>query len=286
MKNGEHNDSDRDGTAVAYLGPEATFSHQAAVSLYGKATSFHAADTIEEVFNLVEKEVCNQGVVPIENSYEGSVNITLDLFYKYDLNVCAEIFVRIRHHLLSKAEHLEGIRLLYSHPMPIAQCRSWIKSHLQGIPVAEVTSTSFAAKKAADNPHSAAVGSRFAAQTYGLNIIEENIEDHPDNVTRFLVIGKNRPKPTGKDKTSLLFFLRHKPGALHSALAALAKRDVNMTRIESRPMKIRNWEYLFFVDIEGHDQDSNISEALREMEANCVFMKRLGSYPAGGDQWD
>lgn len=272
---------------VAYLGPEATFSHQAALNLYGTSAAYRAAETIEEVFGLVEKGVCHQGVVPIENSYEGSVNITLDLLYEYELKVGAEIFLRIRHHLLSKVEGVEKIKRLYSHPMPIAQCRSWIKTHLVGVPVTEVASTSLAARMAADKTDGAAIGSRLSGLTYELNILEENIEDHPDNVTRFLVIGKDQlPGPTGKDKTSLLFFLHHVPGALHKALEALAKRNVNMTRIVSRPMKTRNWEYLFFVDIEGHEQDSNVSDALKEMEEHCVFMKLIGSYPAGGEPWD
>ena len=271
---------------VAYLGPEATFSHQAAVSLYGKSASFRAAETIAEVFGLVEKGVCDQGVVPIENSYEGSVNTTLDLFYKYDLKIGAEIFLRVRHHLLSREKNLDAVKRLYSHPMPIAQCRSWLKTNMAGTPVSEVASTSLAAKMASEEPGAAAVGSRFSAATYGLDILEENIEDHPDNVTRFLVIGKSQPDPTGKDKTSLLFFLSHKPGALHTALEALAERNVNMTRIESRPMKVKNWEYLFYVDLEGHEQDSRVHEAIKEMEGRCAFVKRLGSFPAGGDPWD
>ncbi|MFC1535225.1 prephenate dehydratase [Thermodesulfobacteriota bacterium] len=271
---------------IAYLGPEATFSHQAAVSFYGKSASFRNTETIEEVFGLVEKDVCHQGIVPIENSYEGSVNVTSDLFHRYDVKICAEVFIRVRHHLLSKAQHIADIKRLYSHPMPIAQCRLWMKDNLQGIPVTEVVSTATAVKMAAEEPEAAAVGSRLSGQTYGLDILKKNIEDHPDNVTRFLVVGKHRSEPTGNDKTSLLFFLHHRPGALHSALTSLADRGVNMSRIESRPMKIRHWEYLFFVDIEGHEQDSNVSKALSEMEKNCVFMKRLGSYPAGGDPWD
>jgi len=271
---------------VAYLGPEATFSHQAALSLFGKMTSFRPAGTIEEVFGLVEKGLCDHGVVPIENSYEGSVNITLDLFYKYNLRIGAELFLRIRHHLLSKTEGREKVSRLYSHPMPVAQCRQWLNTHLAGVPVTEVASTSLAARMAADDPGAAAIGSRLSGETYGLNILEENIEDHPDNVTRFFVIGKRPSRPTGKDKTSLLFFLQHVPGALFRALEALAKRKVNMTRIESRPMRTRNWEYLFFVDLEGHEEDGNTREALREMEAHCLFMKLLGSYPAGGEPWD
>ena len=273
-------------SSVAYLGPEATFSHQAAIYLYGKSGSFRSAQNIEEIFGLVEKGICQHGVVPIENSFEGSVTGTLDLLYEYELKICAEIFLRIRHYLLSRAAHIEEVKRLYSHPMPIAQCRSWIKANLATVPITEVASTALAAKMAAGEPESAAVGSRLAGITYGLKMLEEGIEDVPDNFTRFFVIGKGRSEPTGKDKTSLLFLLSHRPGALHRALGALAQRNINMTRIESRPMKIRNWEYLFFVDLEGHEQDGNVSEALSEMEENCVFLKRLGSYPEGGEVWD
>lgn len=271
---------------VAFLGPEATFTHQAAISLFGHSTSFRAAETVDEVFALVEKGICRQGVVPIENSYEGSVNSTLDLFYKYELKIGAEVFLRIRHHLLSKADTIENIECLNSHPMAIAQCRLWIKSHVSEIPIREVGSTSRAAAMAVDDPCSAAVGSRLSAATYALNILAENIEDQPDNVTRFLAIGKDDTKPTGRDKTSILFFLSHKPGSLYKALESLAKRDINLSRIESRPMKIRNWEYLFFADLEGHEQESNVHDAIKEMEGHCMFLKRLGSYPTGGDPWD
>jgi chorismate mutase/prephenate dehydratase len=271
---------------IAYLGPEGTFTHQAAISIYGRSASFRATESIEEVFGWVEKGMCQHGLVPIENSYEGAVNSTLDLLYKYDLKIGAEVFIRIRHYLLSRADHLEKIKRLYSHPMAVAQCLSWIKAHLAGIEVKEVASTALAAKMAAEEPEAASVGSRLSGLAYDLNILEENIEDHPDNVTRFLVIGKTRSKPTGKDKTSLLFLLKHVPGALYKAMGALAERNINISRIESRPMKTRNWEYLFFVDLEGHEQDKNLKEALREMERHCIFMKRLGSYPAGGDPWD
>ncbi len=271
---------------VAYFGPEATFTHQAAISLFGHSASLRAAETIEDVFGMVEKGICQQGVVPIENSYEGSVNRTLDLLYKYELKISAEIFLRIRHHLLSNADDIEKIKHLYSHPMPIAQCRAWIRGSLpKGVAIKEVGSTSAAAKLAADDPDAAAVGSRLSARTYGLKMLKENIEDHPDNVTRFLAIGNTEPEPTGRDKTSILFFLHHKPGALYGALEILARNNINMTRIESRPMKIRNWEYLFFVDLEGHEQDSNLRESIKEMEGSCPFLKLLGSYPAASDPW-
>jgi chorismate mutase/prephenate dehydratase len=271
---------------VAYLGPEATFSHQAASSFYGKSASFKGTDSIEDVFDLVEKGGCHQGITPIENSYEGSVNITLDMLFKYDLRIFAEIFLRIRHNLLGSLEAIGEIERLYSHPMPIAQCRLWLKSNLHGVPVTQTASSSLAAKMAAEKPGAAAIGSKLAGRMYGLNIVVENIEDHPDNVTRFFVIGKTRSKPTGKDKSSILFSLSHRPGALYQSLSVLAERNVNMTRIESRPMKTRNWEYLFFVDIEGHEEDGNIGSALKEMEKHCAFMKILGSYPVGGEPLD
>jgi chorismate mutase/prephenate dehydratase len=276
----------QDPLTVAFLGPEATFTHQAAISLFGHSTSFRAAETIDKVFGLVEKGLCRHGVVPIENSYEGSVNSTLDLFYQHELKIGAEVFLRIRHHLLSKADTLKKIKQLYSHPMAIAQCRSWIKNHLEEIPITEVESTSRAASIAADDPYAAAVGSRLSALTYDLNMVAENIEDLPDNVTRFLAIGKNDTKATSRDKTSILFFLNHKPGSLYRALRPLAQRTINLSRIESRPMKRKNWEYLFFADLEGHEQDSNVHDAIKEMEGHCMFLKRLGSYPAGGEPWD
>jgi chorismate mutase/prephenate dehydratase len=271
---------------VAFLGPDATFTHQVATCLFGHSASFCAAESIEEVFGLVEKGLCQQGVVPIENSYEGFVTTTSDLLYRYELKINAEIFLRIRHHLLSNADDIGKVTHIYSHPMPIAQCWSWIRNHLPGIPIKEVESTSLAATMAAKEPDAAAVGSRLCAVTYGIKILEENIEDYPNNVTRFLAIGKTEAAPTRRDKTSLLFLVNHEPGSLHNALEPLARRNINMTRVESRPVKIRNWEYLFFVDIEGHEQDSNVHEAIKEMEKRFLFMKRLGSYPAGGDPWD
>jgi chorismate mutase/prephenate dehydratase len=274
------------GMNVAFLGPEASFSHEAAMSLFGESASFQAVDSIEDVFVLVERGDCQKGIVPVENSYEGSVGITLDLFYRYDVYIGAEVFKRIRHHLLSRAGNLEDIKYIYSHTQALAQCHSWLENRLKGIPRFEVASTSLAAKMAAGEPGAAAVGSRFAGQKYGLSILAKDIEDHPDNVTRFLEIGKSRPRPMGKDKTSIIFCLGHKPGSLYIALAALAERGVNMTRIESRPMKTKKWEYIFFIDINGHQDDGNIEEALLEMEKNCVFMKRLGSYPVGEDPKD
>lgn len=271
---------------VAYLGPEATYSHQAAIALYGNSENLRGTETIEDVFKMVESGDCDQGVVPVENSYEGSVNITLDFFYKYEIFICGEGYVRIRHNLLSLAEKTDTLKSLYSHPQALAQCRSWIKSNLKNVSLFEVSSTAMAAQKAVNEKDSGAIGSRFAGEIYGLSILKESIEDDPNNVTRFFVIGKDYPAPTGNDKTSIIFSLHHKPGTLYRCLKILAERNVNMTRIESRPMKTKNWEYLFFVDLEGHADDGRLGESLREMEEHCVFMKRLGSYPRGGAPWD
>ena len=266
---------------VAYLGPEGTFSHMAAISLYGNSAYLAPVDTIEDVFDMVEKDTCDHGVVPVENSYEGSVNTTLDLFYRYDLKICAETYVRIRHQLLSLEGGIKGIKKIYSHPMAIAQCRSWLKANMRGVAVEEVSSTSLAAVRAANEPGAAAIGNRKLEEIYSLKVLEEDIEDHPDNMTRFLAITKEQTAPTGKDKTSILFFLSDRPGSLYKALGALAERGINMTRIESRPMKSRSWAYLFFTDIEGHEQDAGVRDALIEMEKQCVLLKRLGSYPMG-----
>lgn len=267
---------------IAYLGPEATFSHMAAVSLYGRSESYQPSDTIEDVFEMVESEECTLGVVPVENSYEGAVNVTLDMFYKHDLRISAESYLRIRHHLLSMEEYDRDIKKIYSHPMALAQCRLWLKTNMRGVPVAEVSSTSTAAVIASKERGSAAIGNMNLSRIYGLRVLEENIEDHPDNMTRFVAIGRRHAAPSGNDKTSILFFLSDRPGALYKALGALAGRGINMTRIESRPMKTRNWEYLFFTDIEGHEEDSRVREALNEMEKQCVLLKMLGSYPKGG----
>lgn len=272
---------------VGFLGPEGTFSHLAAISLFGHSVSFLPLDSIEDVFSNVEKGLCDQGVVPIENSYEGSVNTTLDMLYRYELKINGEVLIRIRHNLMSKSKDIKKIKKIYSHPMAIAQCRSWIKVNMDNISLHETQSTAMAAKIVTNDKEAAVVGNRLLANIYGLNILREGIEDSPDNITRFLSIGKKSiSDPTGKDKTSILFFLRDKPGALFKALEALAKKKINMTRIESRPMRTRRWEYLFFVDLEGHEKDLNVNEALLEMEDSCVLLKRLGSYPAADRPWE
>jgi chorismate mutase/prephenate dehydratase len=273
--------------SVAYLGPEGTFSHQACMSLFGPSESFCPASTFEDIFAWVEKRACDAGIVPLENSLEGSVRTIFDLLYQHDLKIGAEIFLRIRHHLLAQTERVSEITHLYSHPMALAQCRSWIKAHLPGVVIKEVESTAVAAQRAQEELSSAAIGNKLMCQKYPfLTVLAENIEDCPHNVTRFAVVNKLDSKPTGKDKTSFLFSLKHAPGSLCRALESLAQKQINMTRIESTPLKPRSWEYLFFVDIEGHMQDENVAEALKDMKTRCSFLKFLGSYPAGGDPWD
>ncbi len=271
---------------VAFLGPEASFSHEAGLSLFGRSAQYQTAETVDGVFDLVEKGSCQKGIVPVENSCEGTVGRTLDLLFEHNLKITGELFLRIRHNLLGRGRSLHEVKRICSHPMGLAQCRLWLREHLPGVPIEESKSTSTAAQEAIREPHTAAVGSRLAASHFALEVMAENIEDHPNNVTRFLTIGKKDSGPTGQDKTSLLFSLPHTPGALHSALTPFAESKINVCRIESRPMKPRNWEYLFFVDLEGHQTTSRISKAIANMERHCAFLKRLGSYPSGRMPWD
>jgi len=270
---------------VAFLGPETTFTHQAAISIFGEAAKFQSAGTVEEIFRLVDRDSCHYGVVAIENAFEGSLNNTLDLFRESELKICAENLQRIRLHLLTQSDQMEKIKCLYSHPMAVAQCRAWIANHMPKIPLREVESTALAGEIAAGDPEAAAIGSQLTALTYGLKMLEQDIEDHPHNVTRFVAIGKTRVRPTGKDKTSLIFSVRHRPGALHDALKSLAQKRINMTRIESRPMRVRSWEYLFFADLEGHREDVDVDKAIKKMKECCEFFKWLGSYPVASSPW-
>lgn len=272
--------------AIAFLGPEATFTHQAAISIYGKSAELIAAENIEEVFGLVEKGTCFQGIVPIENSYEGFVNRTVDLFYEYPLKIIMESYCKIEHHLFSLSGFPDEIDQLYSHPMAYAQCRLWLNSNLPGVPFSQVPSTAYGALKASNDRKAAAICCKMAGENYGLKCLQANIEDVPGNYTRFFVIGKETNSiATGDDKTSILFLLNHVPGALHRALGAIAEKGINLNHIHSRPLKSRSWEYLFVVDMTGHEYDRAVKEALEEMKKYCVFIKHLGSYPAGSQSW-
>jgi len=264
---------------VAFLGPEATFSHLAALKKFGYASRFGPMATIQEVFNEVEKGKFHYGVVPIENSTEGVVNTTLDLFAETSQRICGEIYLEISHDLVSKSGQKVDIEVIYTHPQAHGQCRQWLATHLPEIPVLEVASTGLAAQKASKNPNSAAIASAFAAPLYDLRVVEARIEDHPGNVTHFFVIGPDAPGPTGQDKTSIIFAVDNVPGALYKTLKPLADRSLNMTRIVSRPVKTEAWRYLFYVDLDGHQQHPEVNDALGEIEHISAHFKLLGSFP-------
>ena len=264
---------------VAFLGPEATFSHLAALKKFGRATRFGPLTTIQEVFSEVEKGKYQYGVVPIENSTEGIVNVSLDLFADTGVKICGEIYLEVSHDLVNKSGQRPDIEVIYTHPQPYAQCRGWLSAHLPEIPILEVASTGVAAQKAAKNPNAAAIASSFAAPLYDLRVVESRIEDQPGNVTHFFVIGPDAPGPTGRDKTTILFAVDNIPGALYKTLKPLADRDLNMTRIVSRPAKNENWRYLFFVDLDGHQTDSEVAAALEEVRNISAHFKLLGSFP-------
>ncbi len=264
---------------ISYLGPEATFTHIAAVKKFGRAVTFNPQTNIQDVFGDVEKGVCKYGVVPIENSSEGAVNHSLDMLFESELKICAEIYQAISHDLCSMTGSLEDIREIYSHPQAFAQCRKWLHKHLPDSDFIECNSTALAAKEASEKPGSAVIASSEAAQTYNLQIVASRIEDIAKNTTRFLVIGRDEAPCTGKDKTSIMFVTAHVPGALHKSLGSLAKAGINLLKVESRPIKYENWNYCFFVDIEGHMEDPEVEAAIKEMKSICQYVKWLGSYP-------
>jgi|YNPNPStandDraft_1061719.scaffolds.fasta_scaffold00353_14 chorismate mutase/prephenate dehydratase len=268
-------------TEVACLGPIGSFTHLAALSHFGKAARYIQHDSICGVFDEVEKGAAQWGVVPVENSSEGSVKPTLERLISTPLKIRAEVFSRISHHLLSRSETVGEIRRVYSHPLALAQCRHWLRENLPGRLLVEVGSTAAAAEQVLKDDRGAAIGSTLAARTYGLKVLAEGIEDNPSNSTRFIVVGRGQTDPTGQDKTSIMFGTRHVPGALCRSLQPLAREEVNMLRIESYPMRDRVWEYLFFVDFEGHARDKRIERCLEEMEKETTFLKLLGSYPRG-----
>jgi len=265
--------------SVAFLGPEATFSHLAALKKFGGSTRFGPLLSIHEVFAEVEKGNYDYGVVPIENSTEGVVNDTLDHFVETSLQICGELFLEVSHDLVSKSGQSQDIEVIYSHPQAYGQCRRWLAGHLPEVPNIEVASTGVAAQKAAKNPNAAAIASAAAASLYDLRVVERRIEDHPGNVTHFFVIGPDSPGPTGTDKTSIIFAVDNIPGALYKTLQPLADRGINMTRIVSRPAKSEAWRYLFFLDLDGHQEDPEVREALREIETLSAHFQLLGSFP-------
>ena len=269
--------------SVAYLGPEATFTHIAAINYFGQSVNYVPQITIRDIFCEVEKGACHYGVVPVENSIEGSVNYTLDLFFESDLKICAELYHPISHDLLSKSDTLSEIETIYSHPQAFAQCRKWLQKKLPEAVLVECDSTAHAARKASDDPRSAAIASSKAAHIYNLQVAASKIEDVSRNTTRFLVIGKDDIKRTGSDKTSIMFVTSHVPGALYKALKPVAEAAINMVKLESRPTKHENWSYFFFVDLEGHNEDKVVAGTIKKMKRLCLFLKCLGSYPMASE---
>ncbi len=269
-------------TKAAYLGPEGSFSHQASYNEFGGSADLMPLGSFEEVFEEVENARATFGVVPVENSIEGSVSMVLDLLSKTHLTITAELYEKINHFLLSKTGSIKDINVVASHPQAIAQCKKWLNKNLPNCELVETASTAEAARLASKKKTVAAIASEHAAAIYKLNVIQKNIEESSLNTTRFFVVGNKTNKPTGDDRTSIVFSLKDKPGALQkSFFQPFADAGVNLSRIESRPSKERPWEYLFFVDFAGHAQDKNIKSLLKKLDKNCIFLKVLGSYPAG-----
>ncbi|MGV1098782.1 prephenate dehydratase [Thiovibrio sp. JS02] len=268
---------------VAYLGPEATFSHLAGVKYFGHAAIYRAMETIEDTFIEVERGRTEYGIVPVENSIEGAVTSTLDSFIKYNVKICGELNLPIVHNLVNQSGEMADIRLVVSHAQPLAQCRQWLKKHLPNIPTQDVFSTGVAARMATEDPGTAAIASALAIKTYRLQTVAKGIEDYRGNTTRFLLIGKDSPSKSGKDKTSILVGLLDRPGALNEALAILAQRSINLTRIESRPVKDEPGRYLFFIDMLGHMEDDIVREGCGKLKGICSYFEWLGSYPRVSD---
>ncbi|MCG6886249.1 MAG: prephenate dehydratase [Proteobacteria bacterium] len=264
---------------IAFLGPEGTFTQAAALKHFGHAIETRSMATISDVFREVESEAASYGVVPIENSTEGVINHTLDEFMTSSLKICGEVALRIHHHLLGQGDDLTKIRKIYSHQQSLAQCRHWLDSHAPEIELVDVSSNAEAARRVAAEPAAAAIAGEAAAEIYGLNVISRNIEDEPDNTTRFLVIGRRETPASGTDKTSLLVYTDNRPGALYAILEPFARNGISMTRIESRPSRLGMWNYVFFIDIEGHVTDTDVVTALQELAQSASRVTVLGSYP-------
>jgi len=266
-------------TTVAFLGPEASFSHLVSRLHFGESSCFFPQSGIARVFDEVEKGSVDWGVVPVENSLEGSVNVTLDRLILTPLKIRAEIYLRISQCLISSTKSMKSIKNIYSHPQALAQCQLWLRTNMPNCTLGEMESTAAAVQMVRGKKTEAAIGSSLAAQCYGLNILAEGIEDNPSNMTRFLVIGKGEGQATGLDKTSLIFATPDSPGSLHRALSSFAGRKINLSKIESHPVKERLWEYLFFVDVIGHINDKAIKSCLTELKKKTTYLKILGSYP-------
>jgi chorismate mutase / prephenate dehydratase len=263
---------------IAYLGPEATFTHQAAIKRFGSSLKYASQKTIADVFTEVSKQRADYGVVPVENSTEGVVTHTLDMFVDSDLKIVSQIVLRVQQCLMSNSPRAK-IKKLYAHPQSLAQCRGWIQNHLPRVEIIETSSNARSAELAAKEKDTAAIGGILAAEKYDITVLEQDIQDNSVNVTRFIVLGRQCSPPTGADRTSLMISVADKSGALHEAIAAFRKFKINMTKIESRPSKRKAWEYFFFIDCDGHFQDSKVAKAIQLLGTHCNFVKILGSYP-------
>lgn len=265
---------------IAFLGPLATFTHQAALQRFGESAVYRPSRSNVEIFDDVERGHAQYGVVPVENSTEGAVNVVLDRLADSDVVICGECYLDIAQHLLSRATELGEVKRVLSHPQGLAQCRRWLAEHLPDVPTEETTSTAAAAEFAAGDATVAAIASELAGRMYGVPALRQRIEDNRSNATRFLVIGQRAVGPTGRDKTSILFAMPNTPGALHAILDPLARRGINLSKIESRPARQRHWDYVIFVDFEGHRDTPAVESALADVRARTLFLKVLGSYPA------
>jgi chorismate mutase/prephenate dehydratase len=264
---------------VAFLGPAWTYSHLAAMSLYGHSAVYQPFPTLEDVFDALLKGKAHVAIVPVENSLQGGVGRTIDLFYEREVHVVRECYMEVSHYLCGKSQGIEGLKHLYAHPQAVEQCRRWILENLRNVEIYECSSTAQSAQMAKKDPAGAALCNLHAADHYGLDILAERIEDHTENTTRFFALANHANPPTGKDKTTILFTVSDQPGALHAALEAFAKHHVNMSRIESRPNRQFPWQYLFCVDIEGHVEEESVQAAFNDLRSHVTLLKLLGSYP-------
>jgi len=264
---------------VAFLGPDGSYTQSAALKQFGHSVITVPVSAIDEVFREVESDNADYGVVPVENSTEGMVNHSMDMFINSSLKICGEVQLRIHHHLLSNEDDLSNIKRIYSHQQSFAQCREWLNFNMPSVERIVINSNSEAARLASEEKGSAAIAGEIAGELYSLESLAKNIEDHSENTTRFLVISKLTTEASGNDKTSLLLSTPNRPGALYTLLEPLQRSGVSMTRVESRPSKQGVWEYVFFVDVEGHVSDDSVKKALSEIEKNAAMYKVLGSYP-------
>ena len=264
---------------VAYLGPRATFTHMAGMQQFGLVAQYVPVENIRDVFTEVERGRADYGVVPVENSTEGVVNYTLDMFIDSDLKISAEVMLEVSQNLMNKSGKIGDIKKVYTHPQVPGQCRQWLEKNMTGVPIFDAPSTAKAADIAKDDSSAGAIASEMAAVLYGLQIVAKKIDDSPNNFTRFLVIASKSPGRTGRDKTSIMFSIKDKVGALYSMLVPFAEMGINLTRLDARPSGRRVWDYVFFLDMVGHVEDEPVAKAIELLKHDCLFLKVLGSYP-------